>query len=494
MGLPPPRLPARAGLAAAPFILLLLAATPALAHTSERAFILLLPTGYYLVGGTLAVAASFLILLALPSDRIKRCFDARVDLMQLPTMLQALLSAISFALLVLLVAIGFLGSRDPLDNPLPLAVWTIWWIGVTLAHAVFGNLWRWINPWIAPYRFIRRLLGWQGAPLPYRLGYWPAVVSFLAFAWFELIHPAPDDPAVLALAVIVYSAVTWIGMALFGEETWLARGEAFSAFFGLIARMAPFQPERASQPSRRVYLVVPGRSLAGSEPLPPSGILFVLLTLTTVSFDGLSRTFWWLGLNGINPLEFPGRSAVVGINSVGLLALFVALATAFLACIDGRPRPVGSAGPILADRRRAGGVDPADLDRLPVRALPDRVPGQRPVSGHRRHRPARARLVRRGGADAWRHHLVPVQPGGRQRDLEPAGAPGNGPPGGACRPGAAGCPDGGLHPVRALAAVGAGCRLSFEILRDLVCIRTIKNKRRRLRRAGQDPRNWGRFR
>ena len=331
--LPPPRLITRARLAAAPFILIFLAAPPALAHTSERAFILLLPTGYYLVGGALAVTASFLILLALPADGIRQCFEARLELMRLPTALQSWLSALSFVALALLVIVGYLGSRDPLDNPLPLMVWTIWWIGVTLAHALFGNLWRWINPWVAPYRLIRRLLGWEGAPFPYRLGYWPAVVSFLAFAWFELIHPAPDDPAVLALAVIVYSAVTWIGMALFGEETWLARGEAFSVFFGLIGRMAPFQSEPASQPSRRVYLVVPGRALAGIEPLPPSGILFVLLTLATVSFDGLSRTFWWLGLNGINPLEFPGRSAVVGINSVGLLALFIALATAFLACI-----------------------------------------------------------------------------------------------------------------------------------------------------------------
>ena len=57
---------------------LLLSATPALAHTSERAFILLLPTGYYLLGGALAVAASFLILLALPAERVKRWCEARL--------------------------------------------------------------------------------------------------------------------------------------------------------------------------------------------------------------------------------------------------------------------------------------------------------------------------------------------------------------------------------------------------------------------------------
>ena len=50
----------------------------------------------------------------------------------------------------------------------------------------------------------------------------------------------------------------------------------------------------------------------------------VLLTLSAVSFDGLSKTFWWLGLGGINPLEFPGRTAVMGRNSLGLLLSWAA--------------------------------------------------------------------------------------------------------------------------------------------------------------------------
>jgi hypothetical protein len=301
-------------------------ASPALAHTSERAFILLLPTGYYLLGGALAVAASFLILLAVPGDRLKPWCDARLTLAQIRVPGETATSLLSFAVLTLLILGGYLGSRDPLENPLPLMVWTIWWIGVTLAHALLGNLWRYLNPWVGPFR----LLGLRWAPLPYRLGYWPAIVGLLAFAWFELIYPAPDDPAILAQAVVIYSVVTWIGMALFGEGTWLSRAETFSVFFALIGRVAPlqFDPVR-----KQLYLTISGRALADLSPLPPSGILFVLLTLATVSFDGLSRTFWWLGLNGINPLEFPGRSALMGINSFGLAALWVALTAAFLACI-----------------------------------------------------------------------------------------------------------------------------------------------------------------
>lgn len=303
---------------------LLATATPAFAHTSERAFILLLPTGYYLLGGALAVAASFLILLALPPERMKRWCAARWVLAQTKAPSETWTSLASFAVLIVLLLAGYLGSRDPLDNPLPLTVWTLWWIGLTLAHALFGSLWRYLNPWVGPFR----LLGLRRAPLPYRLGFWPAILGLLAFAWFELIYPAPDDPAILAQAVIVYGVVTWIGMALFGEQAWLARGEAFSVFFALIARVAPLQAEE-----QRLTLGLPGRALADPPPLPPSGVLFVLLTLATVSFDGLSKTFWWLGLNGINPLEFPGRSAVIGTNSIGLVLLWLLLSAAFLACI-----------------------------------------------------------------------------------------------------------------------------------------------------------------
>jgi hypothetical protein len=42
---------------------------------------------------------------------------------------------------------------------------------------------------------------------------------------------------------------------------------------------------------------------------PASGVAFVLVALASVSFDGLSRTFWWIALAGENPLEHPGAQA-----------------------------------------------------------------------------------------------------------------------------------------------------------------------------------------
>jgi hypothetical protein len=64
------------------------------------------------------------------------------------------------------------------------------------------------------------------------------------------------------------------------------------------------------------------------------GVFFVLLTLSSVSFDGFSNTFFWLALGGINPLDFPGRTAVIGYNTFGLLASFAILATIFIATVS----------------------------------------------------------------------------------------------------------------------------------------------------------------
>src|SRR5690606_20783921 len=109
-------------------------------------------------------------------------------------------SAASFLLLVVLIAAGYTGSRDPLANPLPPWLWTAWWVGLTFLHVVFGNLWAWLNPWRAPYRLLARAMPQPPLVYPAWLGCWPAVILFAAFAWFELVHPSPQDPTLLAQA------------------------------------------------------------------------------------------------------------------------------------------------------------------------------------------------------------------------------------------------------------------------------------------------------
>ena len=303
--------------------------TLAFAHASDRGHVLLLPTGYYIAGGALAVAVSFLVLALLPPAALDRFWRRRLSLFTFGDTPRIAFSLFSFAGFALLIAAGLFGSRDPLSNPLPLVIWTLLWAGFTLLQGVFGDLWAWLNPWYGTWRVVSRLVGGRSSEvksprLPSWLGFWPAFVLFFAFAWFELIDPAPDDPSRLAVAAGLYWLATFIAMIVFGYGDWSRRGEFLTIFFAMVARFALFQREES-----RLSLRWPGAKLLAADPLPVSGTAFLLLALSSVSFDGLSKTFFWLGLYGVNPLEFPGRTALIGIGSFGLVLTFFLLAAVF---------------------------------------------------------------------------------------------------------------------------------------------------------------------
>jgi hypothetical protein len=264
----------------------------------------------YMLGGASAVLLSFAVIALLPLPFFSRLLQPSSPRMAAEAQ-TVIPSAVTLVLLVVLVFAGYAGSRDPLQNPLPLAVWTLWWVGFTFLVVLAGDLWALLNPWRAAYRLARLPSFFR---YPERLGYWPAVILLFAFAWFELIDPAPQDPARLANAVIAYALITLAGMVLFGEAAWLERGEAFCLFFRIVGLLSPATFKR----------------LLNVEVLPASAVAFILVMLAAVSFDGLSRTFWWLGLIGENPLEHPGRSALVVTNSLGLLATLAAIAGLYL--------------------------------------------------------------------------------------------------------------------------------------------------------------------
>lgn len=307
----------------------------AFAHASERMVILTLPTGWYMLGAALAVALTAVVGLMvgrLPTFRARRLFD-RPKLVS-----RDLTSWIGAAFLWLLIATGIWGSRDPLANLLPLTVWVTLWVGLTLASVIFGNLWRDIEPWTGPVRLFRRLTGWTGSIGLARLGYLPATLGYLAFAWFEIVSLAPADPFVLACVAACYYVLILLLATLEGED-WLRQGEFLTVYFGFTARVAPFWAEYGERV--RVMAGWPGAQVLRMAPLSASAIAFLTLVLASVSFDGLHETFWWLARIGVNPLDYPGRSAVMGVNSLGLVAFWGLSAATILAAIragvpDGR--------------------------------------------------------------------------------------------------------------------------------------------------------------
>jgi hypothetical protein len=303
------------------------------AHAGERGQVLLLPTQLYILGGAAAVALSFLVL-ALSIKATSPSAAARhKTIAVLPRWVANLVSTLSFVLLAFLLLAGLKGTPDPLSNPLPPMLWTLWWVGFPLLTVVAGNLWKLLNPWDGPYALIALRKSEPPFRYPHFLGCWPGFALFFAFAWFELIYPAPQDPARLAAAAVGYVLLTFMGMVLFGR-VWTKKAEAFTIYFGFVSLVAPVR--WSGQPTKTpgdmtLKRCWPGSAFNQSAPLTPSEVAFVLLALSTVSFDGLSRTFAWNAWLGVNPLEFPGRSAIVVQNTFGLLLCLATLAGAYAA-------------------------------------------------------------------------------------------------------------------------------------------------------------------
>ncbi len=332
----------------------------AAAHVSEQGFVLLLPTKAYIAGGVLAVALTVVLLGFVSDQQSRRLFVPRLLFnTRLSQRWQTLSSLLCLGILSALIVIGFTGSRDPLSNPFPLTIWTLWWIGFVSVQGLVGNLWHWVNPWVGLHRLIRSQADSARFSLPDRLGVWPGAILFLGFSAFALAYPSPDDPARLAVVVSGYFLITLAGLYAFGSAAWLGRVECFSILLNHYARLAPIcgtvlqrrldtEPEGVSgsqiDDGHGVKLGMPGWAARehadrlyddariGNGSLASVGV-FVLVVLACGSFDGLNETFWWLSVINVNPLEFPGRSAVVMETLVGLLVANAGLILIFAVCV-----------------------------------------------------------------------------------------------------------------------------------------------------------------
>jgi hypothetical protein len=269
------------------------------AHALAQRYDLPLPLGYFLAGCGTAVAATFVIfaLFFRKHGRSEKPASRVILAATIPGALVAGLRLLSIAIATLLVMAGLLGNPGTFKNIAPVAVWVIWWVGFGFLAAFVGNIWPLVNPWTAVSdlaefcaRRERRELSLR-LHYPEWLGVWPGCALFLLFAWLELVAPARDVPRNIAIAIIVYSLLTWTGLVVFGRDTWLKNGEVFSVVFGLFGRFAPLTFEKNGR--YRVGIRPLAAGLLSREPLSASMIGFVLLLLGTVTVDGLMETPQW---------------------------------------------------------------------------------------------------------------------------------------------------------------------------------------------------------
>jgi hypothetical protein len=255
-----------------------------------------------------------------------------------------ILGTLSVALLAVVWLAALVGEPDAGDNLAPTFVWVVFWLGLVPLVVVFGNLWSVLSPWrsaadAVAWAWSKAGRTWEpAAAYPARLGRWPAAALLLAFATLELAYPRAAEPRTLALAIVVYSWITWAGMLIFGRRSWIENGEAFHVYFGLFALIAPFAVQERER--RRVVVVRPPLAGLTRRQDTPGTVAFVAVMLGSVAFDGFSRITWWqdrlYNVESRYIVDSPRMADLVatGFNLLGLLATVTAVALLFLAAVQ----------------------------------------------------------------------------------------------------------------------------------------------------------------
>ncbi len=193
------------------------------------------------------------------------------------------------------------------------------YLGFVVVSVVFGDVFRAFNPWRAIARAFGgafRLVAGQDAPppltYPEKLGRWPAAIGLFGVAWLELAYGQSGfqvvglTPHTIAIATLVYSAYTFVAMALFGSEKWLERGETFSVYFHMFSTLAPFEA-RDGRIGLRRPLAAAGKWVVES----PGSIALIMFTIGATTFDGASEGTLqspiasvedWMGDIGLGPV------------------------------------------------------------------------------------------------------------------------------------------------------------------------------------------------
>ncbi len=269
-----------------------------LAHALAGKQDLPIPEWLFAWGASLVLIVSFVALSVawreprFESDRW-RALSAAFSRLVLGRPAEIIAGAIGAFLLGVTVWAGLYGTEAPDRNFAVTFIFVTVWLGFVVFSVLLGDVFRAFNPWRAIARAAAagfRLIAGQTPPpaLPYpeRLGRWPAAIGLLGFLWLELVFGASGaqtaglTPRTAAIATLVYSAYTFAGMALFGIEKWCQRGETFSVYFGMFARLSPFEV-RSGRIGRRPWF-----SGATGWGLVPGSVAMILITIAGTTFDG----------------------------------------------------------------------------------------------------------------------------------------------------------------------------------------------------------------
>ena len=260
-----------------------------------------LPLEVFLVGGGVILIVTFVALSLLwPEARWQESPDGRVLVERVPGWLSRALVVIGVTGLVAIVVTGSAGQPLALSD---VVMWVGVWLFVPFTAALVVD----IHPLLDPFQVAARSEGasWNGV--------WPAAGAFLGVTWLELVSPTSGAP-VLGWVVLVY-AIYLVVVAQRRGHLGLASADAFRVYASTLGAMAPIGRDPEGRLVWRGFLrglpVLPDR---------PGLVVFVVLMLGTVTYDGLSNSLWWretfqdaAGTVWFGTIALVGVSAVIGL-------------------------------------------------------------------------------------------------------------------------------------------------------------------------------------
>lgn len=185
------------------------------------------------------------------------------------------------------------GTTEPGANISSFAVYIIFWVGVPLVTALFGDVWAALNPFYTLAdigAWVRaRIRGRPLSAVDRSAGHhWWAVASIFCFAWLELAFHNSDSPRAVGTFMAVYAAAMLTGASLWGRG-WVRGADGFGVLFTKIAALAPLWRDESGRWRVRA-------PLAGLSRLPvkPGTVTFILTVLGSTAFDGFTRSSFWL--------------------------------------------------------------------------------------------------------------------------------------------------------------------------------------------------------
>jgi hypothetical protein len=128
---------------------------PAAAHGLVGRAYLPVPAWLFAWAAGIVLVLSFVGLAALwSSPRFERPRTRRM--VGYPPLLEPALGLLGVAAFVIVVISGIRGSQIPTANLAPTAVYVLFWVGVPILSALFGDVFRPVNPW----RAVARAAAW----------------------------------------------------------------------------------------------------------------------------------------------------------------------------------------------------------------------------------------------------------------------------------------------------------------------------------------------